>query len=147
LPQATPLEDDPWLAIQTNNAGALNYVRQSEIEAFADVSPTNCMLILSDGEEIRVFQKCAPVAPALKNERLVSFPNEFGMVFVSPPSIFDLFSTNTSGCRLNLKNRKLASVNQSCESVHQGLTARIGGRRRPGGAMRNPLEAAAASTR
>ncbi len=114
-------QDDPWLAIQTNNAGALNYVRQSEIEAFADVSPANCMLILSDGEEIRVFQKCAPVAAALKNERLVSFPNEFGMVFVSPSSIFDLFSTNTSGCRLNLKNRKFVSVNQSCNSVHQVL--------------------------
>jgi hypothetical protein len=110
-----------WLAIQTNNAGALNYVRQSEIEAFADVSPANCMLILSDGEEIRVFQKCAPVAAALKNERLVSFPNEFGMVFVSPSSIFNLFSTNNSGCRLNLKNRKFVSVNQSCDSVHQAL--------------------------
>jgi hypothetical protein len=114
-------QDDPWLAIQTNNAGALNYVRQSEIEAFADVSPANCMLILSDGEEIRVFQKCAPVAAALKNERLVSFPNEFGMVFVSPSSIFNLFSTNNSGCRLNLKNRKFVSVNQSCDSVHQAL--------------------------
>jgi hypothetical protein len=79
------------------------------------------MLILSDGEEIRVFQKCAPVAAALKNERLVSFPNEFGMVFVSPSSIFNLFSTNNSGCRLNLKNRKFVSVNQSCDSVYQAL--------------------------
>ena len=79
------------------------------------------MLILSDGEEIRVFQKCAPVAAVLKNERLVSFPNEFGMVFVTVSSIFDLVSTNTSGCRLNLKNRKFVSVNQSCELTYQAL--------------------------
>lgn len=114
-------QEDPWLAVKPNAAGTINYVRQSEIEAFADVSPSHCMLILSDGEEIRVFQKCLSVAAALKNERLISFSNEFGAVFVSPSSIYDLFSTNNSGCRLNLKNRKFVSVNQSCESVHQAL--------------------------
>ncbi|HEY8008266.1 MAG TPA: hypothetical protein VIE66_16055 [Methylocella sp.] len=121
LSGAAACQEDPWLAIQPNASGATNYVRRSEIEAFADVSPSNCMLILSDGEEIRVFQKCAPVAAVLKNERLVSFPNEFGMVFVTVSSIFDLVSTNTSGCRLNLKNRKFVSVNQSCESTYQAL--------------------------
>jgi hypothetical protein len=114
-------QDDPWLAIQTNGVGTINYVRQSEIEAFADVSASNCIVILSDGEDIRVFQKCASLAAGLHNERLVSFPNEFGVVFVSPASIFDLLSTNSSGCRLNLKNRKFVSVNQSCELVHQAL--------------------------
>jgi hypothetical protein len=114
-------EEDAYLAIQTNVAGAVNYVRQSEIDAFADVSASACILILSDGEDIRVFQKCASIVAALQNKSLVTYPNEFGMVFVSPQSIFDLLSTNNSGCRLNLKNRKYVSVNQSCESVHRAL--------------------------
>ena len=115
-------KDDPYLAVKANAAGMVNYVRRSEIEALADVSPSDCMLILSDGEEIRVFEKCASIAAELQhNKRPVSFPNEFGMVFVSPSFIFDLVSTNTSGCRLNLKNRKFVSVNQSCELVHQAL--------------------------
>jgi hypothetical protein len=48
-------EEDPYLAVQTNAASAINYVRQSEIEAFADVSPSNCILLLTDGYR-RVFQ-------------------------------------------------------------------------------------------
>jgi hypothetical protein len=114
-------QEDAYLAVQTNVTGALNYVRQSVIEAFADVSASACILILSDGEDIRVFQKCASIVAETQNKGLVSFPNEFGMVFVSPPSIFDLLSTSNSGCRLNLKNRKYVVVNQSCSSVHQAL--------------------------
>lgn len=114
-------EEDPYLAIQANAAGLTNYVRKSEIEAFTDVSAANCILILTTGEEIRVFQKCAPVAAGLNNTNLVSFSNEFGMVFVTPSSLVGLLSTNNAGCRLNLKNRKFVSVNQSCESVHQVL--------------------------
>jgi hypothetical protein len=41
-------EEDPDLVVQTNAASASNYVRQSEIEAFADVSPSNCILLLTD---------------------------------------------------------------------------------------------------
>jgi hypothetical protein len=114
-------EDDPYLAIKTNAAGTINYVRQSEIEAFADVSASNCILILTNGEDIRVFQNCASVAAGLQDKSLVSFPNDFGTVFVSSPFISDLLSTNNSGCRLNLQNRKFVSVNQSCESVHRAL--------------------------
>ncbi|HUB64345.1 MAG TPA: hypothetical protein VL996_07860, partial [Methylocella sp.] len=77
--------------------------------------------ILSNGEDLRVWQKCSSVAAELQNKNLVSFPNEFGMVYVFEPDIFDLLSTNNSGCRLNLKNRKFVAVNQSCESVHQAL--------------------------
>jgi hypothetical protein len=109
-------EDDPYLAIKTNAAGTINYVRQSEIEAFADVSASNCILILTNGEDIR-----ASVAAGLQDKSLVSFPNDLGTVFVSSPFISDLLSTNNSGCRLNLQNRKFVSVNQSCESVHRAL--------------------------
>jgi len=48
-------EEDPDLAVQTNAASAINYVRQSEIEAFADVSPSNCILLLTDGKDIRGY--------------------------------------------------------------------------------------------
>gem|GEM_PF-2935990 len=50
-------EEDPDLAVQTNAASAINYVRQSEIEAFADVSPSNCILLLTDGEDIKSVSK------------------------------------------------------------------------------------------
>lgn len=113
--------EDPYLAVRTTAAGAVNYVRLSEIEALADVSPSHCMLILSNGEEIRVFQKCSSHAAALQSKSLVSFPNEFGAVFVSPAFIFDMLSTSNSGCRLNLRNRRFVPVSQSCESVHQAL--------------------------
>jgi hypothetical protein len=114
-------QEDAYLAVQTNVAGTVNYVRQSEIEAFADVSASACILILSDGEDIRVFQKCSSIVAVMQNKSLVTFPNEFGTVFVSPSFIFDLLSTNNSGCRLNLKNRKYVAVKQSCSSVHQAL--------------------------
>ena len=119
-------EEDPDLAVQTNAASAINYVRQSEIEAFADVSPSNCILLLTDGEDmteriLRVFQKCASIAAALQNKSLISFPNEFGTVFFSPPLVSDLLSTSNPKCRLNLKNGKHVVVNQSCASVHQAL--------------------------
>ena len=52
-------KDDPYLAVKANAAGMVNYVRGSEIEALVDVSPSDCMVILSDGQEIRVFEKCA----------------------------------------------------------------------------------------
>lgn len=50
-------EEDPDLAVRTNAASAINYVRQSEIEAFADVSPSNCILLLTDGEDIKSVSK------------------------------------------------------------------------------------------
>jgi len=114
-------EEDAYLAIQINPAGGLSYVRRSEIQAFADVSPSNCLLLLTDGEDIRIFQKCTPFAAELQDKSLISFPNEFGKVFVSSSLIFDLLSTNRSGCRLNLKSRKYLTVTQSCEIVHQSL--------------------------
>ena len=113
--------DDPYLAIKPHAAGSINYVRQSEIEALADVSSSNCIVILTNGEDIRVFQNCASVAAGVQDKSLVSFPNDFGSVFVSSPFISDLFSTNNSGCRLNLQNRRFVSVNQSCKSVHRAL--------------------------
>jgi hypothetical protein len=39
-------QEDAYLAVQTNVAGTVNYVRQSEIEAFADVSASAFILIL-----------------------------------------------------------------------------------------------------
>jgi hypothetical protein len=114
-------EHDPYLAIKTHAAGTTNYVKHSEIEAFADVSGSNCILILTNGEDIRVFQNCTSVAAGLQDKNLVSFPNDFGRVFVSPFFISALLSTSNSGCRLNLQNRKFVSVSASCESVHGAL--------------------------
>jgi hypothetical protein len=101
--------------------GVVSYVRRAEIEAFSDASPSNCILILTDGEDDRAFQKCSSIAAELKDKHLVSFPNKFGMAYLSPPFIDDLRSTNDSGRRLNLRNRKHISVTQSCALVNGAL--------------------------
>lgn len=69
-------EEDPDLAVRTNAASAINYVRQSEIEAFADVSPSIVFCYSPTERILRVFQKCASIAAALQNQSLISFPNE-----------------------------------------------------------------------
>jgi hypothetical protein len=51
-------KDDPHFALQANGAGVLSYVRRAEIEALADASTSNCILRLTDGEDIRASQKC-----------------------------------------------------------------------------------------
>ena len=114
-------QDDPFFALQTKAPGIFSYVRRAEIEAFADASPSNCILILSDGEDVRAFQKCSSIAAGLQNKSLVSFPNEFGLVFLSPAFVDGLLSMNDSGCRLNLKNGKHVSVKQACASVREVL--------------------------
>jgi hypothetical protein len=61
-------EEDPYLAVQTSAASAINYVQRSEIEAFADVSTSNCILLLTDGYR-RVLQTCASIAAALQKQK------------------------------------------------------------------------------
>lgn len=64
-------EDDPLHALQTNASGVFNYVRRAEIEAFADASHSNCILILTAPEDIRALQKCSSIAAEIKDNNLV----------------------------------------------------------------------------
>ena len=112
---------DAYLQVQSNASGAFNYVRLAEIEVFSDTSPSHCMIILTDGAEIRAFQKCSSLTDHLQQTGLISFPSNFGSVLLSPSFISTLLSTNNSGCRLNLKNGKFVHVTQPCSMVHKAL--------------------------
>lgn len=120
-PERAVAQEDAYLALQTNAPGAFNYVRLAEIQVFLDASPSHCVIILNDGEEIRAFQKCASLTDHLQQTGLISFPNTFGSVLLSPSFISTLLSTNNSGCRLNLKNGKFVHVSQPCSAVHKTL--------------------------
>jgi hypothetical protein len=120
-------QEDAYLALQSNAPGAFNYIRLAEVQVFLDASPSRCTIILTDGEEIRAFQKCSPLTDHLRQTGqlqqigLISFPNSFGSVLLSPSFISNLVSTNNAGCRLNLKNGKFVHVSQPCNAVHKAL--------------------------
>ncbi|SFK38285.1 hypothetical protein SAMN05444581_10729 [Methylocapsa palsarum] len=119
--QAAAEPEDAYFQLHSAKPGKFDYVRKSEIQAFVDVSPSHCIVILSNGEEIRAYQKCAPMTDQVSKEGLATFATPFGSVLLSPFYIYDLVSTNNSGCRLNLRNGRFVAVNLSCEAVHQAL--------------------------
>jgi hypothetical protein len=47
VPSSATSQEDPFVALQTNNPGIFSYVRRQEIEALTDVSPSHCVLLLS----------------------------------------------------------------------------------------------------
>lgn len=114
-------DEDPYVALQTSNAGTLSFVRRAEIDAYADASGSDCILILGNGEDVRAFQKCSSLGARMQNKSYVSFPNEFGMAVVSPAALYDLLSASNGSCRLNLRNGKHVSVRRSCAEVHEAL--------------------------
>lgn len=117
-PQGASAQSDPYLALQTHIAGQQNYVRRSEVQAFLDVSPAHCIIFLSNGEEMRAFQKCATMTDHLKKDGLVTFPTSFGSVLLSPYYILTMHAMSNGSCRLNLRNGKFVIVNPSCKEVH-----------------------------
>lgn len=118
--QGAAAAQDPYFVLQGHKPGLLNYVRRSEIQAFVDASPAHCIVILSNGDEIRAFQKCSKMTDELNKQNLVTFNTSFGSVLLSPLYIYDLLSSN-SGCRLNLRNGRHVTVNLSCADVHKAL--------------------------
>jgi hypothetical protein len=113
--------EDPYFQLHSAKPGKFDYVRKSEIQAFVDVSPSHCIVILSNGDEIRAYQKCSSMTDRLNKEGLATFETPFGSVLLSPFYIYDLVSTNNSGCRLNLRNGRFVAVNLSCDAVHEAL--------------------------
>ncbi|MEJ0095574.1 MAG: hypothetical protein WDN46_19870 [Methylocella sp.] len=115
--------EDAFLALPSNAAGAFNYARLSDIQVFLDASPTRCSVLLTDGVEIKAFQKCSAITKHLEQNGLVSFPNNYGSVLLAPAFIASLISTNSGGCRLNLRSGRWVPVNQSCNEVHKALSS------------------------
>lgn len=113
---------DAFLALRAATPGAYNYARLSDIQVFLDASPTRCSVLLTDGLEIRAFQKCASITEHLEQIGLVSLPNSFGSVLLAPSFVSSLIATNNGGCRLNLRNGRWVPVSLSCGAVHEALS-------------------------
>jgi hypothetical protein len=121
MAQASAAAEDAFLALQGATPGAFNYARLADIQVFLDASPTRCSVLLTDGQEIKAFQKCASITRHLEQIGLVSFPNTFGSVILAPSFVSSLVSINNGGCRLNLRNGRWVPVDQPCGAVHDAL--------------------------
>ncbi|MDQ6704079.1 MAG: hypothetical protein M3Z96_13830 [Pseudomonadota bacterium] len=120
-PAPTAGQEDPFIVLQTNVPGAFSYVRRAEIEALTDVSPSHCVLLLSPGKDVRAFEKCASVLDELQGNNFISFPAEFGNMYVASQRIAELVWTSNSGCHLTLESGKSVDAKQSCNEVHKAL--------------------------
>jgi hypothetical protein len=126
-PAPTAGQEDPFVALQSNNPGIFSYVRRQEIEALTDVSPSYCVLLLSPDKlfsprkNVRAFEKCASILEQLQDNNFISFPAEFGNLYVVSQRIAELVWTSNSECRLTLESGKFVDAKQSCNEVHKAL--------------------------
>lgn len=102
-------------------------MRRQEIEALTDVSPSYCVLLLSPDKlfsprkNVRAFEKCASILEQLQDNNFISFPAEFGNLYVVSQRIAELVWTSNSECRLTLESGKFVDAKQSCNEVHKAL--------------------------
>jgi hypothetical protein len=108
-------QEDPFIALQTNVPGAFSYVRREEIEALTDVSPSQCVLLLSTGKDVRA------VLHQLQSNNFILFPAEFGNLYVASQGVVELVWTSNSRCRLTLKSGKFLYAKQSCNEARKAL--------------------------
>jgi hypothetical protein len=126
-PAPTAGQEDSFVALQTNNPGIFSYVRRQEIEALTDVSPSHCVLLLSPEmsfsprKNVRAFEKCASILERLQGNNFISFPAEFGNLYVASQRIAELVWTSNSECHLTLESGKFVDAKQSCNEVHNAL--------------------------
>jgi hypothetical protein len=120
-PAPTAGQEDPYITLQTNVPGAFSYVRREEIEALTDVSPSQCVLLLSTGNVVRAFEKCDSVLDKLQSNSFISFPAEFGNIYVSPQGVVELVWTSNSRCHLTLESGMSVDAKESCNDVHKAL--------------------------
>ena len=127
LPSLAPAQEDPFVALQTNKPGIFSYVRRQEIEALTDISPAHCVLFLSPEmsfsprKNVRAFEKCAVILERLQGNHFISFPAEFGSMYVASQRIAEMVWSNHSECQLTLESGKSVDAKQSCNEVHKAL--------------------------
>ncbi|WP_156898297.1 hypothetical protein [Methylocapsa acidiphila] len=121
--EAAAADHDPFLALSTHVEGVVNYVRASEVQALVDLNQSKCLLVLTNGEELRAWQKCASIAGDPKQFGFVAFTSPFGSVFIFPGFVSSLRGTNRSGCNMALRNARFIPVEESCADAHKALTA------------------------
>jgi len=127
LPSPSAAQEDPFVALQTNKPGIFSYVRRQEIEALTDVSPAHCVLFLSPEMSFRREKtsghlKNAPaILERLQGNHFISFPAEFGSMYVASQRIAEMVWSNNSECQLTLESGKSVDAKQSCNEVHKAL--------------------------
>ena len=127
LPSSATAQEDPFVALQTNNPGMFSYVRRQEIEALSDVSPAHCVLFLSPEmsfsprKNVRAFEKCTAILERFQGNHFISFPAEFGSMYVASQRIAEMVWSNNSECQLTLESGKSVDAKQSCNEVHKAL--------------------------
>ncbi len=121
LAARSPRAEDAFLPLQAATPGSFNYARLSDIQVFLDASPSRCSVFLTDGQEIKAFQKCASITEHLEQIGLVSFPNAFGRVLLAPSFVTSMVSIGKETCRLNLRNGRWAPVDLPCSKVHDAF--------------------------
>jgi hypothetical protein len=112
---------EEFLALQASAPGAFSYARLSDIQVFLDASPTRCSVFLTNGQEIKAFQKCAAITASIDHQGLVTLPTKFGSVLLAPGFVSSLVSIGNGECRLNLRNSVWIPVAQACSEALQAL--------------------------
>ena len=127
VPSLATSQEDPFVALQTNTPGVFSYVRRQEIEALTEVGPSHCVLLLSPKmlfsprKDISAFEKCASILERLQGNNFISFPAEFGSMYVAPQRIAEMVWISNSACHLILESGKFVDAKESCNDVHKAL--------------------------
>ena len=127
VPSSANSQEDSFVALQTNTPGVFSYVRRQEIEALTEVGPSHCVLLLSPRmlfsprKDISAFEKCASILERLQGNNFISFPAEFGSMYVAPQRIAEMVWISNSACHLVLESGKFVDAKESCNDVHKAL--------------------------
>jgi len=127
VPSLANSQEDSFVALQTNTPGVFSYVRRQEIEALTEVGPSHCVLLLSPKmlfsprKDISAFEKCASILERLQGNNFISFPAEFGSMYVAPQRIAEMVWISNSACHLVLESGKFVDAKESCNDVHKAL--------------------------
>jgi hypothetical protein len=126
-PAPTAGQEDPFVTLQTNTPGVFSYVRRQEIEALTEVGPSHCVLLLSPKmlfsprKDVSAFEKCASILERLQDNNFISFPAEFGNMYVASQRIAEMVWISNSACHLILESGKFVDAKVSCNDVHKAL--------------------------
>jgi len=127
VPSLATSQEDSFVALQTNTPGVFSYVRRQEIEALTEVGPSHCVVLLSPKmlfsprKDVSAFEKCASILEQLQGNDFISFPAEFGNLYVASHRIAELVWISNSACHLILESGKFVDAKQSCNEVRKAL--------------------------
>ena len=113
---------EAFLALQASAPGAFNYARLADIQVFLDASPTRCSVFLTNGQEIKAFQKCASITAHIDHNGLVTLPTRSRSVLLAPSFVSSLISIENAVCRLNLRNGIWVPVIETCSEALQTIS-------------------------